>query len=182
MPAPLPAEADDILYDEAQIREATALLGKRITEEHAGYEVRLITVLRGGLLFLADLAREIDLPVTLDFMAVQPYSPGAPGGVVRVTKDLDDDIAGSRVILVEDIVDTGLTVNYVLQLIRSHEPQTLEVCTLIDKPARRIADIDIAYRGFTAPDRFLVGYGLDIEGKYRNLPYIATVRDEVMGL
>jgi hypoxanthine phosphoribosyltransferase len=117
----------------------------------------------------------------MDFMAVSPYAPGQ-GGVVRVTKDLDDDITAARVILVEDIIDTGLTVNYVLSLLRAREPASLEVCALLDKPARRIADVPIAYRGFFIPDQFVVGYGLDLNGRYRNLPFIATLQEEVLEL
>jgi len=178
---PLPDECDSVLYSQDAIASMVAELGSRLTRDHAGEELRLLTVLRGGLMFTADLARAIDLPVTLDFLAVQPYGPGA-GGVVRLTKDIDDDIADSRVVLVEDIVDTGLTINYVLNLIKAHGPRSVEVCALIDKPARRIAEVPITYRGFTAPDRFLVGYGLDLFGRHRNLPYVATVRDDVMGV
>jgi hypoxanthine phosphoribosyltransferase len=115
----------------------------------------------------------------MDFMAVSPYSAGI-GGVVRVTKDLSDDIGGASVLLVEDVVDTGLTVNYVLSLLRAHNPARLDVCTLLDKPTRRIAEVPISYRGFTMPDRFLVGYGLDLNGRYRNLPSIASLRDEAV--
>ena len=175
----LPEVCDSILLTEAAIRSRVAELGADLASDHDGSAVRLVTVLRGGLFFLADLARAIDAPVTLDFMAVSPYTPGR-GGVVRVTKDLDDDIAGARVVLVEDIVDTGLTVNYVLSLLRARGPASVEVCALLDKSARRIADVPIAHRGFSIPDRFVVGYGLDLKGRYRNLPYIATLRDEVV--
>lgn len=136
-------------------------------------------MLKGGLFFLADLCRAIDLPIQIDFMAVSPYSVGA-GGTVRVTKDLADDIGGVNVLLVEDVVDTGLTVNYVLSLLRAHGPARLEVCTLLDKAHRRIADVPIAYRGFTLPDNFVIGYGLDLDGRYRNLPYVASLRDEAV--
>ncbi|MBI5232079.1 MAG: hypoxanthine phosphoribosyltransferase [Coriobacteriales bacterium] len=178
---PLPPECDAVLYSAEQIAEATDALGAQLTRAYTGEQLRLLSVLKGGLMFMADLARAVQLDVTMDFLAVQPYGPGARGAV-RVTKDLDDDIADSRVVLVEDIVDTGLTLNYLLNLIKGHGPRSVDVCTLIDKPARRIAQIDVAFRGFEAPDRFLVGYGLDLGGKYRNLPYVATVRDEVMGL
>jgi hypoxanthine phosphoribosyltransferase len=175
----LPHAADRILLDSEALHRRVAELGSQLTEDYRGRDLRLVTVLKGGLYFLADLARCIDLPLTMDFMAVSPYSAGV-GGVVRVTKDLSDDIAGASVLLVEDVVDTGLTVNYVLSLLRAHNPVSLEVCTLLDKPVRRIAEVPIDYRGFTMPDRFLVGYGLDLNGRYRNLPCIATLRDEAV--
>jgi hypoxanthine phosphoribosyltransferase len=177
----LPSVCDSILLYEDVIASRVAELGAQIAADYAGDEVRLVTVLRGGLIFTADLARAIDAHVTMDFMAVSPYAPGQ-GGVVRVTKDLDDDITGARVILVEDIIDTGLTVNYVVSLLRAREPASLEVCALLDKPARRIADVPIAYRGFSIPDQFVVGYGLDLNGRYRNLPFIATLQEEVLEL
>ena len=173
----LPQICDAVLLDEASIQRRVADLGQQIAADFAGRDLRLITVLKGGLFFLADLCRAIDAPLSLDFLAVSPYAPGR-GGVVRMTKDLSDDIDGAHVVLVEDVVDTGLTVNYVLSLLRAHAPATLSVCTLLDKPTRRIADVPISYRGFTLPDRFLVGYGLDIGGRYRNLPFVATLLDE----
>jgi hypoxanthine phosphoribosyltransferase len=175
----LPDICERVLVGERDIRERTAELGAQIAEDFAGKDLRLITVLKGGLFFLADLSRAIDLPLAIDFMAVSPYTVGI-GGTVRVTKDLSDDIGGASVILVEDVVDTGLTVNYVLSLLRAHDPARLEVCTLLDKPARRIADVPIRYRGFTLPDRFVVGYGLDLDGRYRNLPYVASISDEAV--
>jgi hypoxanthine phosphoribosyltransferase len=175
----LPDAADRVLLDAAALRSRVAELGSQITEDYRGEDLRLVTVLKGGLYFLADLARSVQLPLTLDFMAVSPYAAGV-GGVVRVTKDLSDDIAGASVLLVEDVVDTGLTVNYVLSLLRAHNPGRLDVCTLLDKPARRIAEVPISYRGFTMPDRFLVGYGLDLDGRYRNLPCVASLRDEAV--
>jgi hypoxanthine phosphoribosyltransferase len=175
----LPSVCDRIMVDEDAIRMRVIELGEQITSDHSGEEIRLITVLKGGLFFLADLCRAIDLPVQIDFMAVTPYSVGA-GGTVRVTKDLADDIDGANVVLVEDVVDTGLTVNYVLSLLRAHGPARLEVCTLLDKAHRRIADVPITYRGFTLPDNFVIGYGLDLDGRYRNLPYVASLRDEAV--
>jgi len=175
----LPASCDRVLLDQGAIRSKVAEMGASLADEYRGRDLRLITVLKGGLFFLADLARAIDAPLKIDFLAVSQYTAGV-GGVVRLTKDLTDDIDGAHVVLVEDVVDTGLTVNYVLSLLRAHSPASLDVCTLLDKPARRIADVPIAYRGFEMPDRFLVGYGLDIEGRYRNLPCIASVRDEAV--
>lgn len=175
----LPAICDRVLVSEDEIRLRVGELGAQIAEDFAGEDVRLITVLKGGLFFLADLCRAVPLPVAIDFMAVSPYAVGV-GGMVRVTKDLSDDIDGASVVLVEDIVDTGLTVNYVLSLLRAHTPARLEVCSLFDKPARRIADVSIAYRGFTLPDRFVVGYGLDLAGRYRNLRCVASLKDETV--
>jgi hypoxanthine phosphoribosyltransferase len=175
----LPPVCDAVLLDEASIQLRVAELGARIAEDFAEKDLRLITVLKGGLFFLADLCRAVDGPLAIDFLAVSPYAPGQ-GGVVRMTKDLSDDIEGAHVVLVEDVVDTGLTVNYVLSLLRAHSPASLSVCTLLDKPSRRIAEVPIDYRGFTLPDRFLVGYGLDLGGRYRNLPFVATLRDEAV--
>lgn len=159
----------------ARVRE----LGLRITSDFDGEDVRLVTVLRGGLFFLADLCRCIDLPLSIDFLAVSAYQPGV-GGVVRVTKDLSDSIAGSSVILVEDVVDTGLTVNYVRSFLQQHDPARLEVCALLDKPGRRLVPVQIGYTGFEMPDDFLVGYGLDLGGRYRNLPCLARLREEAV--
>ena len=176
----LPESCDAVLLTADQIASQVARLGAEIGQRHRGSDLRLITVLRGGLFFLADLSRAIDVPtLSLDFMAVSPFVPGV-GGAVRLTKDLDDDIGGADVILVEDVVDTGLTVNYVLSLLAAHKPRSLEVCALLDKSARRIAEVPIAYRGFEMPDRFLLGYGLDLNGLHRNLPFIATLRDEAV--
>jgi hypoxanthine phosphoribosyltransferase len=175
----LPDSCDRVLLDAEAIRARVIELGSQIERDYRGKDLRLVTVLKGGLFFLADLARSIELPLTMDFMAVSPYSAGM-GGVVRVTKDLSDDIGGASVLLVEDVVDTGLTVNYVLSLLRAHNPAELDVCTLLDKPVRRIAEVPISYCGFTMPDRFLVGYGLDLNGRYRNLPGIVSLRDEAV--
>ncbi|MDZ4169448.1 MAG: hypoxanthine phosphoribosyltransferase [Coriobacteriia bacterium] len=176
---PLPPECSRVVATSAQIATRVAELGARLAHDGGGDTVRLVTVLRGGVFFLADLCRAMECDVRLDFMAVAQYVPGQ-GGAVRVTKDLDDDIEGARVVLVEDIVDTGLTVNYVLGLLNARGAASVEVCALFDKPARRIADVPLAYRGFELSDRFLVGYGLDLGGRYRNLPYVAELRDEAV--
>lgn len=175
----LPSVCDTVLLDADAIAREVARLGAEVAEDYAGRDLHLVTVLRGGLFFLADLSRAVDSPLSYDFLSVSPYAHGQ-GGTVRVTKDLDDVIEGAHVLLVEDVVDTGLTVNFVLSFLRAHRPASLRVCALFDKPARRIADVPIEYRGFEMPDRFLVGYGLDHHGLYRNLPYVATLRDEVV--
>lgn len=164
---------------EDQIARRVGELATAISEDYSGRELRLITILKGGLFFLADLSRAIDLEVTTDFMAVSSYARGVPGNV-RITKDLDDSIQDVEVLIVEDIIDTGLTLNYIMRNLLSRGPRSLEVCTLIDKDVRRIVDIPVAYRGFMVPDHFLVGYGLDIRGRYRNLRYVAEVREEAL--
>lgn len=170
---------EGILVSAEGIADIVEDLGRRISADYAGKDLALVTVLRGGVIFLADLCRAIDLPVTLDFMAISAYSRG--GGAVRITKDLDDSIAGRDVLVVEDIIDTGLTLNYLLGVLRQREPASLAVCTLFDKEVRRLADLPIEYRGKRIPDRFVVGYGLDLGGRYRNLPFLASLHDEVMG-
>lgn len=169
---------DRILITPEEVAATVADLGARITEDYRGRDLVLITVLKGGLIFLADLCRHIELPHTIDFMAVSSYGPGAAGSV-RITKDLDDSIEGRDVLMIEDIIDTGLTLNYLLRVLRARKPASLAVCTLLDKDVRRLMDLPIEYHGFAVPDRFLVGYGLDLEGVWRNLPYVATLHDEV---
>lgn len=156
-------------------------LGMAITADYQTSDLRLITVLRGGVFFLADLCRAIELPLQVDFLAVSSYVGEAPGRV-KVVKDLDDSIAGANVIVVEDIIDTGLTLNYILRNLRERGPASLEVCTMFDKDVRRIVDLPITYRGFAIPDRYVVGYGLDHAGRFRNLSYIAELSSEVTGL
>lgn len=161
---------------EARVRE----LGARISSDYEGREPVLVTVLKGGLFFMADLARAIDIDVNLDFMAVSSYGPAALTGEVRITKDLDEDISGRPVIVVEDIIDTGLTLNYLLGVLRGRGPSSLEVCVLLDKQVRRIVDLPIAYRGFSIPDSYVVGYGLDHLQQLRNLPFIGTLPHEAI--
>lgn len=169
-------ELASILYTAKQIRERVRDLGSAITRDYAGRQPVLISVLKGGAMFHADLLRAVDLEAKVDFMSISSYGAGS-SGVVRIVKDLDDDILGQDVILVEDIVDTGLTLSYLLGTLREREPASLEVCALLDKSARRITPIDIRYRGFDCPDRFVLGYGLDHGERYRNLPFIVTVED-----
>jgi hypoxanthine phosphoribosyltransferase len=172
------ARMDRILLTEAEIAAAVARLGHDITTDYAGRDLLLVTVLKGGLFFLSDLCRHIDLPLALDFMAISSYGPQATGSV-QITKDLDEVIEGRDVLMVEDIIDTGLTLNYLLRVLRQRRPASVAVCTLLDKDARRLVDLPISYRGFPVPDRFLVGYGLDLGGLWRNIGYIATLKDEI---
>lgn len=177
----LPPEVASVLIDERRLSQRVAELGRRVTEDYASRAPVLVTVLRGGLFFLADLCRHIDLDVKLDFMSVSAYEHGRPG-VVRITKDLDESVTDEPVLVVEDIVDTGLTLNYLLGVLRQRRPASLDVCALLDKDVRRIVDLPVTYRGFRVPDKFLVGYGLDLGGRLRELPYVGAVREEALGL
>jgi hypoxanthine phosphoribosyltransferase len=169
-----------ILYREEEILDRVRELGRAIARDYAGRSPVLVCILKGAVVFLADLFREIDLPVRVDFMSISSYGAGseATGGVVRILKDLDQDIGGEDVIVVEDIIDTGLTLSYLLATLRARQPASLEVCTLLDKSARRIAPLEIRYRGFDCPDRFVVGYGLDQGERYRNVRSILAVDDQ----
>lgn len=169
-----------ILYGEEEILNRVRELGRAIASDYEGKSPVLICILKGAVVFLADLIREIDLPVRMDFMSISSYGSGseATGGVVRILKDLDQDIGGEDVIVVEDIIDTGLTLSYLLATLRARQPISLEVCTLLDKSVRRIAPLEIRYRGFDCPDRFVVGYGLDHGERYRNVRAILAVDDQ----
>ena len=174
----MPAAA--VLFSEEQIQSRVADLGRAIARDYAGRSPVLVTMLKGAVVFLADLFRAIDLPVRVDFMSISSYGSDseASGGVVRILKDLDQDIGGEDVIVVEDIIDTGLTISYLLATLRARQPASLEVCALLDKTVRRILPVEIKYRGFECPDRFVVGYGLDHGERYRNLPLIVAVDDQ----
>jgi hypoxanthine phosphoribosyltransferase len=169
-------EPATVLYTARDIQERVRDLGGAITRDYSGRSPVLISILKGGAMFHADLLRAIGVRARVDFMSISSYGAGA-SGVVRIMKDLDEDIGGQDVIVVEDIADTGLTLSYLLSTLRARDPASLEVCALLDKSARRITPIDIRYRGFDCPDRFVVGYGLDYEERYRNLPFIIAVDD-----
>ena len=167
-------EADEL---QARVRE----LGAEISRDYGRREVLLLGVLKGAVFFLADLMRAVDVPCELDFMAVSSYgSLTDSSGVVRILKDLDSPIEGKDVLIVEDIVDSGLTLNYLLRNLRGRDPRSLEVCALLVKPGRRKIDLPIRYVGFEIPNRFVVGYGLDLDQRYRNLPYVAAVEDALV--
>jgi hypoxanthine phosphoribosyltransferase len=168
-----------VLYSEAEIQRRVRDLGRDLTRAYAGRSPVLISVLKGGFVFLADLIRAIELPLRVDFMSISRYgSSSQPSGVVRVLKDLDQDIGGADVVVVEDIIDTGLTLSYLLTTLQAREPASIEVVTLLDKSVRRIAPLDLKFVGFDCPDRFVVGYGLDVDERYRNLPFILEVPDQ----
>lgn len=167
------------LYSAEEISSRVQDIAAQITEDYRDTELRLITVLKGGLFFLADLSRAIDAPTRLDFMAISSYGAGS-SGVVRITKDLEDSIEDAHVLVVEDVVDTGLTLRYVLKVLQARNPASIKVCTMFDKRVRRIVNTDIAYCGFSIPDKFLVGYGLDYFGRYRNLPDVYCLDDSLL--
>ena len=170
-------ELGDVLFSSEQIDARVRELGAAISRDYAGRDLVIAGVLRGAAFFLIDLARAISIPVALDFMAISSYGPSSKAsGVVRIVKDLEEEIAGRDLLVVEDIVDTGLTLGYLLRILRERGPASLRVCTLLDRAVRRIVEPPIAYRGFVVPDTFLVGYGLDYRQRYRNLPFIALFK------
>ena len=173
---------ESILYSEEQLRERVQALGAQITADYAGKEPVLASVLRGSYIFMADLTRAIDLPVTVDFMAVSSYGAGTKSsGQVEIKKDLSDSIEGRDLIIVEDILDSGNTLYYLMEILRARKPASIRICTLMDKPDRRAKPIVADYVGFTIPDAFVVGYGLDYDEKYRNLPYVGILKPSVYG-
>ena len=170
----------EVLLSEDQIRAKVTELGRRISADYAGRELTLVSVLKGSLPFMADLMRQIDLPLRIDLMEVSSYGGTATesSGLVRILKDLSAPIDGRDVLLVEDIIDTGLTLNYLLRYLRGKNPRSIKVCSLLDKPARRLVEIPIDYVGFEIPDAFVVGYGLDFGEVYRNLRFVGVLRPE----
>ncbi len=166
----------EVLIPEEKIADRVKELGKEITRDYEGKTVHLVCVLKGAYTFMADLARAIDVTVTLDFLAVSSYNEGtSTSGEVRLTKDLDSGLEGLDVIIVEDIADTGLTLRYLYNMLQRRGPKSLKIVALLSKPSRRKVEVPVDYVGFEIPDRFVVGYGLDVDQKYRNLPYIAVV-------
>jgi hypoxanthine phosphoribosyltransferase len=178
----LEKDVAEVLIDEATLQAKVAELGARISADYADRQVTLVSVLKGALPFMADLMRAITSPVRIDLMEVSSYGGSTEtSGRVRILKDLSSSIQGEHVLIVEDIIDTGLTLNYLTQYLSGKEPASLSICTLLDKPARRLVDIDLTYCGFEIPDRFVIGYGLDYDEIYRNLPYIGVLKPEVYG-
>jgi hypoxanthine phosphoribosyltransferase len=166
----------EVLIPEEKIAARVKELGKQISRDYQGKTIHLVCVLKGAYTFLADLARAIEIPVTLDFLAVSSYNKGtSTSGAVQLTKDLDTSLEGADVLIVEDIADTGLTLRYLYNMLKARHPSSLKVIALLSKPSRRTVDVPVDYVGFEIADRFVVGYGLDVDQKYRNLPYIAAV-------
>ena len=177
-------DVEQVLLTEEQIRARVAELGAQISQDYAGKELMLVCILKGANIFLADLCRQITLPLSYDFVAVSSYGADTKSsGVVRILKDLDESVESKHVLVVEDIVDTGLTLrlSYLLENLRSRRAASVKICTLLDKPSRRRVEVPVDYCGFTVEDRFVVGYGLDYAGLYRNLPYIGVLKPEVYG-
>lgn len=163
-----------------EIREKVRELGGKITADYKNSNLMLVTVLKGAVVFLADLMRQIDVPAEIDFMVVSSYGSGVKSsGVVKIVKDLDVPLAGKDILIVEDILDSGLTLSYIKELLESRGPRSIRIATLLDKPSRRKVDLQADYIGFSVPDEFVIGYGLDYDEKYRNLPYIGILKPEV---
>lgn len=181
--AAIHADVEEVLLTEEQIQARVSELGARLSVDYDGLDPVLISVLKGSIVFLADLVRGVEVPLSIDIMEVSSYGAATEtSGQVRILKDLSNPIEGRHVLVVEDIIDTGLTLNYLLRYLREKGPASLRVCCLLDKPARRLTEIPIDYIGFSIPDRFVVGYGLDYGERYRNLPYVGVLRPAIYGL
>ena len=176
----LSAAVSEILIDEETLHARISELGAQVSDDYRGEDLLLIGVLKGAIFFMADLMRSIDIPCEVDFMAISSYGAGIDSsGVVRILKDLDVSIEGRNVLVVEDIIDSGLTLSYMLRNLEAREPASLEVCALLTKPDRRENDVVCRYVGFEIPNRFVIGYGLDFAERYRNLPFVGVLRDEL---
>ena len=172
-----------VLLPESEIRQRISELGAQISSDYAGLNPLLIGVLKGVIFFMSDLLRSISIPVTVDFMAISRYDPlHKTKGAVRLIKDLDEAVEGRHLLFVEDIIDTGLTLSYLLRILKARSPASLEVCTLFNKPEHRLVNVPLRYKGFDLPNRFVVGYGLDYKGAYRHLPFLAELRPDVLQL
>ena len=170
------AEKIKVLITEEEVDARIRELGEKISKEYEGNQIHLICVLKGGVFFMCELAKRITVPVSMDFMCVGSYGDGTKSsGVVRLAKDLDESIENKEVLIVEDIIDSGNTLYYLMAVLRQRKPASLRLCTLLDKPDRRVKDVHVDWTGFEIPDEFVVGYGLDYAQKYRNLPYIGVV-------
>lgn len=170
------AELIRVMIPEEEVDARIVQLGKQISEDYAGKQVHLICILKGSVFFTCELAKRITVPVSLDFMSVSSYGDGtSSSGIVKIVKDLDESLEGKDVIVIEDIIDSGRTLHYLMDVLGKRQPNSLKLCTLLDKPDRRVRDVKVDYVGFEIPDEFVVGYGLDYAQKYRNLPYIGVV-------
>ena len=170
------AETVRVLVEEEEVDKRIRDLGEQISKDYEGKEVHLICVLKGGVFFMCELAKRITVPVSMDFMSVSSYGDGtASSGVVKIAKDLDETLEGKDVLIVEDIIDSGRTLSYLIEILKKRNPASIRLCTLLDKPERRVTDVKVDYVAFNIPDEFVVGYGLDYAQKYRNLPFIGVV-------
>ena len=173
-------DVQEVLFSEEELDRRVSELAEQINRDYADKEILLVSVLRGSFIFMADLARKITRPCRIDFMSVSSYGKGtSSSGQVQITKDLSEDISGLHVIVVEDILDSGNTLSYLLRILEQRHPASIRLCTLLDKPERRKVEVAVHYSGFTIPDAFVVGYGLDYAERYRNLPYIGILKPEV---
>ena len=173
-------DVERILITSEEIGARVRELGQQITNDYAGKDILMISVLRGAVIFMSDLARAIKRPIDIDFMAISSYGLStSSSGVVRILKDLDEVVQGRHILIVEDIIDSGLTLNYLVENLKSRKPASVRICTLLSKPDRRKVDVQVDYNGFIIPDYFVVGYGLDHAGKYRNLPFIGILKPEI---
>lgn len=173
-------DVKEILLTEQQLADKTKELAKRISDDYRGKDFVMVTVLKGGFIFAADLVRQMDIDVDINFMAVSSYGSGTrSSGNVKIIKDLDSDIRGKYVLIVEDIIDSGNTLSCLAELMKERGAVDVRICTILNKPSRREVDIDVAYVGYDIPDEFVVGYGLDYDERYRNLPYLGTLKEEV---
>jgi hypoxanthine phosphoribosyltransferase len=171
----------EILIGEQELQARIAELGVEISRDYAGRDLLLVGVLKGAVFFLADLMRELTVPCEIDFMAISSYGAGTDSsGVVRILKDLDINISSRDVLVVEDIIDSGLTLSYLMRSLRARKPSTVEICALLTKPERREVDVPVRYTGFEIPNRFVIGYGLDFDERYRNLPYVAVLHPDLI--
>lgn len=170
------ADKISVMISEEVVDKRIAEIGKQISEDYAGSEVHLICILKGSVFFMCELVKRITVPVSMDFMSVSSYGDGtSSSGIVKIAKDLDETLEGKNVIVVEDIIDSGRTLSYLLEVLSKRAPKSMKLCTLLDKPDRRVCQVTVDYVGFEIPDKFVVGYGLDYAQKYRNLPYIGVV-------
>ena len=177
----LEAGVGEVLIEEDALQERVASLGQELSSDYSGRDLLLIGVLKGAVFFMADLMRHITVPCEVDFMAISSYGASTDSsGVVRILKDLDINIEGRHVLVVEDIIDSGLTLSYLMRNLEARSPASLEICALLTKPDRREMDVPVRYIGFEIPDRFVIGYGLDFAERYRNLPYVAVLSDELI--
>ena len=177
----LESAVNEVLIDQETLSKRVAELGAEISADYAGRDLLLIGVLKGAVFFMADLMRKLTIPCEVDFMAISSYGASTDSsGVVRILKDLDINIEGRHVLVVEDIIDSGLTLSYLMRNLESREPATLEVCALLTKPDRREIEVPVSYVGFEIPNRFVIGYGLDFGERYRNLPYVAVLSDDAL--
>ena len=175
-------DIERVLISEKDIRKAVKKMGKQISKDYDGKNLMLVAVLKGSVIFMADLMRAISIPINIDFMAVSSYGGGTKSsGVVKIIKDLDHDLSGKDILIVEDILDSGMTLSYLSNLLKQRNVASIRIATLLDKPERRIADITADYFCFTVPDEFVVGYGLDYDQQYRHLPYIGVLKPEIYG-